>query len=128
PLDHLPPSKTEFDVHPKGVRVVRGTPITIQVATSGAIPKSLELWVWSADDEKGNPKGQEKLTMESLADGRFKSTLARLEKTLRYRAVSGAYESPVYSAEAVDPPEIGNLQATLHPPAYSGLPSLVKSG
>src|SRR4029077_16452907 len=66
PLDHLPPSKTEFDVHPKGARLVRGAPITIQVATAGAIPKTLELWVWSATDDKGEPKGQEKLIMESL--------------------------------------------------------------
>ena len=128
PLDHLPPSKTEFDVNPKGLRVVRGTPVTIQVATAGAIPETLELIVWSQTDEKGAPKGQEKLPMENLGGGKFKSTLARLEKTLRYRAVSGASASPVYNAEAVDPPEIGNLQATLHPPAYSGLPSLVTPG
>lgn len=128
PLDHIPPSKTDLDIHPKGLRVVRGAPVTIQVAASGAIPKSVDLLLWSQTDEKGQPKAQEKLTMENLGDGKFKSSLARLQKTLRYRAVSGEFTSPTYSAEAVDPPEIGNLQATIHPPAYSGLPSSVQPG
>lgn len=128
PLDHIPPSKTDLDVNPKGLRVVRGAPVTIQVASSGAIPKNVDLLLWSQTDEKGQPKAQEKLTMENLGDGKFKSSLARLEKTLRYRAVSGEFTSPTYSAEAIDPPEIGNLQATIHPPAYSGLPSSVNPG
>lgn len=128
PLDHIPPSKTELDVNPKGLRVVRGAPVTIQVATAGAIPKTVDLIVWSQTDDKGQPNVPEKLTMENLGDGKFNSSLARLEKTLRYRAVTGEFTSPTYSAEAIDPPEIGNLQATIHPPAYSGLPSSVSPG
>ena len=36
PLDHLPPSQTTIEVNPKGLRVVRGAPVTIQAATAGA--------------------------------------------------------------------------------------------
>ena len=35
--------KPNLDVHPKGVRVVRGTPVTIQVATAGAVPETVRL-------------------------------------------------------------------------------------
>src|SRR5918996_398156 len=58
PLDHLPPSKTAIEVHPKGFRVVRGSPLTIQASTSGAIPKSLDL-VWSATNARGEPEAEE---------------------------------------------------------------------
>jgi Domain of unknown function (DUF4175) len=121
PLDHLPPSTTLIEVQPKGLRVTRGSPITIQAATSGAIPKSLDLILWSGTNEQGAPAGEEKIPMEALGAGKFSATIPRLEKTLRYRAATGAFASAVYSAEAVDPPEIGNIQATLYAPAYTGL-------
>src|SRR5918996_3327166 len=128
PLDHLPPTKTAIDVHPKGLRVVRGSPVTIQAATSGAIPKSLALIVWSGTNDRSEPLAEEKLPMENLGEGKFKAAMARLEKTIRYRVVTGAFSSPVYTAEAIDPPEIGNVQITLYPPAYTSLASVSVAG
>ena len=128
PLDHLPPSKTAIEVNPKGLRVVRGSPVTIQASTSGAIPKSLELIIWSSTNERGEPSTEEKVAMENLGEGKFTATLSRLAKTLRYRVATGAFSSPTYTAEAIDPPEIGNVQITLYPPAYTGLGSVALSG
>jgi soluble cytochrome b562 len=127
PLDHFPPSKTTIEVNPKGLRVVRGSPVTIQASTSGAVPKSLELIVWSATNERGEPR-EEKVAMENLGEGKFTATLGRLEKTLRYRVATGAFSSPAYTAEAVDAPEIGNVQITLYPPAYTGLGAVSVAG
>ena len=128
PLDHLPPTKTAIEVHPRGLRVLRGSPLTIQASTSGAVPKSLDLILWSASKPTGEPEAQEKVPMENLGEGRFTATIHRLEKTLRYRAVTGAFSSPVYTAEAVDAPEIGNVQLTLYPPAYTGLGTVAVAG
>ena len=128
PLDHLPPSTTVIEVQPKGLRVTRGSPITIQATTSGAIPKSLDLIVWSGTNEQGIRLGEEKIPMESRGAGKFTATIPRLEKTLHYRGVTGAFASAVYSAEAVDPPEIGNIQLTLYAPAYTGLASVSLPG
>jgi len=58
PLDYLPPSKTDIEVSPRGLRVVRGSPVTIQAATSGAIPKSLELMVQSGTNDRGERLGE----------------------------------------------------------------------
>jgi hypothetical protein len=127
PLDHFPPSKTAIEVHPKGLRVVRGSPVTIQASTSGAIPKSLDLIVWSSTNERGEPR-EEKVAMENLGEGKFTATLGRLEKTLRYRVATGAFSSPAYTADAVDAPEIGNVQITLYPPAYTGLGAVSVAG
>ncbi|MGH7828515.1 MAG: DUF4175 family protein [Candidatus Binatia bacterium] len=128
PLDHLPPSQTTIELNPKGIRVARGSPVTIQAATAGAVPKSLELIVWAGTNDRGELVAQEKLAMESLGEGKFTAKLPRLEKTLRYRAVTGAFSSPVYTAEAIDPPEVGNIQITLYPPAYTGLGSVTVAG
>ena len=128
PLDYLPPTKTGLDLNPKGLRVVRGSPVIIQAFTSGAVPKTLDLIVWSGTNDRGERIGEEKLTMENLGEGKFKASLARLEKTLHYRAVTDTVSSPVYIAEAIDPPEIGNLQITLYPPAYTGLGSVSVPG
>jgi soluble cytochrome b562 len=124
PLEHLPPSVIVIDVEPKNLRVVRGSRVKIQAATSGAPAESLALLV------TGESAGQaeEKLAMEKLGGGKFSLTIPRLDKSLRYRAVTGAYSSPVYLAVAVDPPEIADIQITMFPPAYAGLASVASSG
>ena len=124
PLADLPPTKTDIEIEPKGLRVVRGAPITIEATTSGALPESLQLITWTGTDERGGLIGLEKVSMERLGGGKFSAKLARLEKTLRYRAVTGPFSSNTYTAEAVDPPEIANVQLILYPPAYSGLGSV----
>ncbi|HWP23856.1 MAG TPA: DUF4175 family protein, partial [Candidatus Binatia bacterium] len=124
PLDHLPPSKTEIDIEPKGLRVARGSPVTIQARAWGAMPSSLEIVTWTGVSERGELLGEEKAPMENLGGGQFSAKIPRLEKTLRYRAVTGPFASPVYTAEAVDPPEIANVQLILYPPAYTGLASV----
>jgi hypothetical protein len=126
PLDHLPPSQTTIEVEPKGLRVVRGSPVTIQASTAGALPQSLELITWQGSNAKGELIGQEKVAMENLGGGKFSSKIARLEKTLRYRVVTGAFTSATFTAEAVDTPEIANVQLMLYPPAYTGLASVYR--
>jgi len=128
PLDHLPPSETIVDITPKGLRVARGSLVTIEASTSGAIPKTLDLIVWIGANDRGEPVGEEKLTMENLGSGKFTATIGRLEKTLRYRATTGTFSSPVYLAEAIDPPEVGNVRLTLYPPAYTGLGPVSATG
>jgi hypothetical protein len=128
PLDHLPPSKTEIEVSPKGFRVARGSPITIHAVTSGALPKSLNLIVWSGTNDRGQPVDETVMVMESLGEGKFTATLNRLERTMGYRAATGSFTSPSYTAEAIDPPEVGNIFITLYPPAYSGLGSVSSPG
>ncbi len=126
PLEHLPPSVTVIDVEPKNLRVVRGARVRIQASTSGAVAESLALMITGDKADSGQP--EEKLAMENLGGGKFGLNIPRLEKSLRYRAVAGAYSSPVYLAMAVDPPEIADIQITLFPPAYAALASVTSPG
>ena len=124
PLSHLPPTKTSIEIEPKGVRLVRGAPLTIEAMTAGALPQSLQLITWSGANEKGELVGVENVAMENLGAGKFSAKFARLAKTVHYRAVTGPFSSNTYTAEAVDPPEIANVHLVLYPPAYSGLGSV----
>jgi len=124
PLDHLPPTKTAIEIEPKGLRVVRGSAVTIQAQTSGALPESLKFITWTSANDRGEPSAEEKISMENLGGGKFSAKIARLEKTLSYRAATGQFSSAVYTAEAIDPPEIANVQLILYPPAYTGLASV----
>jgi len=128
PLKELPPSQTSIEISPKGARVVRGAAVTIQATATGAIPKSMELILWSGETEGGKEISQEKLAMEPLGSGKFSATVQDLQKNLRYRAVAGPFSSPSYAIEAVDPPEVGNLTVTLYPPYYTGLPAQTLQG
>jgi len=115
PLKDIPPSETRIDLAPKGARIARGDAVTLQAVSSGAIPKTMDLWVAR---EGGAP---ERLTMESAGGGKFTATLNDVKESFSYRAVTGTFSSPSYRLEAVDPPEVGNLRATLYPPNYTGL-------
>jgi len=123
PLKDIPPSQTVIDLTPKGIRVAYASGVTVQAVVSGAIPKFVELAVTSAE---GGP--EERLVMESLGQGKFAITLPNIKHSFHYRAVAGGFSSPNYLLEAVDPPEIGNLNATLYPPHYSGLPTQTIQG
>src|SRR6185503_3318097 len=121
---HLPPTKTSIEIEPRNARLVRGAPLTIEAVTTGALPQSLQLITWTGANQSGELIGMENLAMENLGAGKFSAKVPRLEKTLHYRAVTGPFSSNTYTAEAVDPPEIANVQIILYPPAYSGLGSI----
>ncbi|MGH7767822.1 MAG: DUF4175 family protein, partial [Candidatus Binatia bacterium] len=118
PLKDIPPSEIRIDLAPKGTRVARGSAVTLQATAAGAIPKSMNLLLASGADA-----AEERISMEALGGGKFTATLNDVKSTVSYRAVAGAFSSPRYTLEAVDPPEIGNLKVTLYPPHYTGLPT-----
>src|SRR5258705_550954 len=68
--------------------------------------------------------GVEKVRMENLGAGKFSAKVGGWEKSLRYGAVTVPFTSPTYTAEAVDPPDIANVQLMFYPPAYTGLASV----
>lgn len=122
PLKGIPPSETRIDLSPKGLRIARGTPVTLQAVAAGALPKTMELLV------AREGAAEERLTMEATGAGRFTAALNDVKDSFSYRAVAGSFSSPSYRLEAVDPPEIGNVRATLYPPNYTGLPAENVSG
>ncbi len=124
PLRDLPPSQTFIDVKPKGIRLLRGSPVTIEATASGAMPKSMELNLWYGRQDKQDKQDEhEKVAMEARGGGKFSATIPNVQKSLRYSVAAGSFSSPRFSIEAVDPPVVGNVKITLYPPSYTGLPT-----
>lgn len=128
PLKGLPPSETRIDVTPKGIRLARGSAVTIHATASGAIPNTLDLILWPEGKEQQQTFREEKVQMEGTGGGRFSATIRDLQRSLRYRVAAGSFTSASYTIEAVDPPKIGNLKVTLYPPYYTGLPKQTLEG
>ena len=124
PLDHLPPSQTTIEVEPKGMRVVRGSPVTIQAATGrcAAAVCGIDHLARHQCQRRAHRPGKDRHGKSRRRQVQLEQ-IARLDKTLRYRVVTGAFTSATFTAEAVDTPEIANIQLMLYPPAYTGLAS-----
>jgi Domain of unknown function (DUF4175) len=132
PLKDIPPADTALEVTPKGVRVARGSSVTIRATASGNIPKSLDLILQAVPKTSEQPTEVtprvETIRMDGFDNGKFSSTVRELERTLRYRVATGPFVSPWYTLEVIDPPEIGNLRAVLYPPHYTALPQQTLQG
>ena len=132
PLKDLPPYETLIDVTTKDIRVARGSQVTIHAMASGAIPKSMELVLWTEEKskQKSPPKEKplQKLQMEGTETGKFSAIVQDLQESLQYRVATGPFSSPAYTIEAIDPPQIGNLKITLYPPYYTGLQKRIIEG
>ena len=120
PFSNLPVRETFLSLDPKGATVLRGAPVVIRAQAAGHLPDKLTLTLW--------PEGSDsrRLPMESEGEGQFSYRIASVQGSFGYPASHGSALSPVYSLQAVDPPEIGKIRLTLIPPEYTGLPAAVK--
>jgi soluble cytochrome b562 len=128
PLKDLPPSEISIEVTPKGARVLRGADVTVQVATSGAQPSSVELITWSETEEGREKRAVESLPMEALGERKFAATLRNLRQGFQYRVAAGPFSSPPYGVEVVERPELVQLKVTIYPPHYTALASTTVNG
>ena len=120
PFSNLPVRDLFISLDPKGSTVLRGAPLVIRAQTTGHLPDKLTLTIWPL---KGEPRG---FAMEPEGDGNFSYRVASVGSSFRYQANHGSVHSPLYTLQAVDPPEIGKMRLTLIPPDYTGLPAVVK--
>lgn len=113
------PAPFALAVTPGNIEVTRGDSLTIIATASGeTLPEIVTF-------ELGVP-GESSLRSQSVrsdASGRFLHQEHNLRLPLRYRAVAGSVWSPWFHVTVIDRPILRNLQVTLRPPAYTGLPA-----
>lgn len=113
------PAPFALTVTPGNIEVTRGDSLTIIAKASGeTLPEIVTF-------ELGVP-GESSLRSQSVRSdtlGRFLHREHNLRLPLRYRAVSGSVRSPWYDVTVIDRPILRDLQVTLRPPAYTGLPA-----
>jgi hypothetical protein len=116
PFSALPERETIISMEPAPAHLLRGSPVSFKAKTTGYVPEQLWLRLWP---EKGESI---RLDMESEGDGGFTHQIASAQASFRYQALSDRAHTPVHVVRVVDAPEIGGIELTLIPPAYTGLP------
>ncbi len=121
PFSALPEPETHISVKPTPPVVLRGTSLVIRATASGRVPDRLTLSLW--------PENVEiiRFAMSSEGEGRFTHRIHAVQRSFRYQVAGTRAQSPVYVVRVVDAPDIGKLQLTLIPPAYTRLPQELKT-
>ena len=127
PLEHLPPADIFIHVVTRDVRVIRGAAVSVEAGTSGARPDAVQLAFMPAGAEKATAETQT-AAMNLAKTGRYTAVLPEVTQDLLYQVVTGPFESPWYTITAVDRPSVTDLQVTLYPPHYTGLPDQTFTG
>ncbi len=89
----------------------------------GALPPDTAWLEW--DDESGKTTRVRMATKDagSTDSRQFEAKLPRLAKSVRYRVVTDPVSSRYYQINAVEPPKIESIVATVTPPSYTKLPA-----
>lgn len=101
------------------LRAARGAPRTIRVSVdprSERTPDSVVL-------EFRPARGRSTLLMRPTPDAAFEASLQRLLDPFELRAVGGDERTAWIPVELVAPPALDDLQLTVEPPSYTGLPA-----
>ncbi len=112
------PAPFQLYVTPGSIEMARGSTLAIEVRTAGQErPAVLEVSI-----NRENEDHIETIRLSEDSSGVFRHELANIRRSLRYRATAPPVTSAWYTVSVTDYPLVRNLQITLHPPAYSGLP------
>ena len=113
------PAPFTLMVTPGNIEITKGDSLTIIATASGEILPEIVTF------ELGVP-GENSIRSQSVRSdlsGQFLHQEHNLRLPLRYRAVSGSVISSWYEVTVIDRPILRDLQVTLRPPAYTGLPA-----
>ena len=111
------PAPFTVDVYPGDVRRVRGDSLAVSVRASGEVPPTLTLRLQPDSDAPASS-----VTLRPDSGGVFRHTIASLRSDLDYRIESGRVQTTWYRARVEARPLVRNLQLTVRPPGYTGLP------
>ncbi|MCY4159710.1 MAG: chromosome partitioning protein ParA [Bacteroidetes bacterium] len=112
------PAPFTFTIMPGNTEVTKGDSLAISAEAIGVdLPKSIifELGVHGERTARS-------VTVAADSPGKFLHQENNLRFPFRYRVTSGPVESDWYQVSVIDRPVMRNLQITLHPPDYTGLP------
>jgi hypothetical protein len=97
------------------VRLARGEDLTFVVLARGVIPSRVYLDTVSAVDGS-----RERLVLDALGDGRFRTTLEQVSESFEFTLWGGDDELGPFQAQVIRRPWITDLAFAATPPAYTG--------
>ena len=113
------PPKFKFDVEPGSKKIVNGESVKISVSAIGELPESIVLSTKRAEQTSYI---EHELLPDSL--GRFVYTERNVKSSFKYFASAENIMSEIFNIEVINQPLITNLNLSIKPPGYSGLPEV----
>lgn len=108
--------RTTLEIEPGDLRALPGSTVTIRARIQGETPESLTVKQRIGDD----------LTSEQVAVAAGAEwvdyTFRNVQRTLTYTVGAGDFTTAAFTITVPRPPQVNLVRATLHPPAYTGLP------
>ena len=119
--EFIPPQKYSFEIIPENSEITKGENINISVIVNGGIPSSVYLAVKEQDktdfeNQKLNPD----------TNGVYNFVYKSARSSFKYFAFAEESKSEEFTIEVIDRPIIKNLDVTVTPPAYSGIPKFLQ--
>jgi len=115
--EFIPPQKFSFDVIPGNSEITKGEDVFIYVKVKGGIPSSIYLAIKNQEETDFQ---NQKLMADS--NGIYRFDYRSVRNSFRYYAFAEESHSEEFEIEVIDRPVIRNLDLTVTPPAYSGIP------
>ncbi len=116
--EFIPPQKYTIKVLPGNAEVTKGEDVNVAVKISGGVPSSVFL---SIKEEDKTDFENQKLTADSNGVYNFSYKSAR--SSFKYFAFAEDSRSEEFTINVIDRPIIKNLDITVTPPSYSGIPA-----
>lgn len=116
--EFIPPQKYSFDIFPGNSEVTKGKDVNISVKVNGGIPASVFL---AAKSEEETAFENHKLTSDS--NGVYNFDYKSIRSSFKYFVFAEESKSEEFRVEVIDRPIVKNLNVTVTPPVYSGIPS-----
>ena len=112
------PAPFEFRVEPGSVDLVRGADLQITVqATGRRLPGVVTLEMSALGEDRVETK-----ELKADPSGHFAFVVTDVRSSFRYRLTATPVASDWFAARVESRPIVSNLDLTLRPPAYTGLP------
>lgn len=115
------PQKFQLEVKPGNAEIVQGEDFYLKISASGEAPKSVDLYIKSKEDAEFTKRN---LQIDSTKTASFTKTAVR--SNFKYYATASDVKTQEYNVNVINPPLISELEFTINPPSYSGLPERVQ--
>ncbi len=116
--EFIPPQKYSFEIIPGNSEITKGDDVNISIKVDGGKPSSLFLAIKEKDKT-----GFENQNLTSDSNGIYNFNYKSARNSFKYYAFAEESRSEEFEIEVIDRPIIKNLEVTVTPPSYSGIPS-----
>jgi hypothetical protein len=123
---------TRILVEPGDVTVREGESLLVRITVKGRMGSEVTFQTRRID-EPDSPWRDERLTIDQSSrindrEAHVAAPLDRIRHPFEYRVAAGSAQSEIYRASVRYPLKIVRQEATIQPPAYTGLPEMTSEG